>query len=191
MTQIEQDAAAVVAANRAGSAAATAPGAELAIPDRAEIAQLLGARVIPVREWIAALTEQERFEETDSEDAALGIVRQILLAESPGQVFSAMQAVSVKELLGDDPGARSSVFEIRGATPLASSFEEGVSCFAIIDATNLAEREHVTLSCGARAVQAAILAHMLNGWLPMRAVFTRRRKPTRRGFYPVNLESGV
>lgn len=191
MTQIEHEAAAAAAAREAANAAAPAPGAELAIPDRAEIAKLLGARVIPVREWIGALTEQERFEETDSEDAALGIVRQILLAESPGQVFSAMQALSVKELLGEDPGARSSVFEIRGATPLASSFEEGVSCFAIIDAINLAEREHVTLSCGARAVQAAILAHMINGWMPMRAVFTRRRKPTRRGFYPVNLESGV
>ena len=102
-----------------------------------------------------------------------------------------MQALSVKDLLGDDPGARTSVFEIRGATPLASSFEEGVSCFAIIDAWNLAEKTPVTLSCGARAVQAAILAHIIHGWLPMRAVFTRRRKPTRKGFYPVNLESGV
>lgn len=167
------------------------PGTALALPDRAEIDKLLGAHVIPVREWVAALVEQEAFEETDAEDAALSIVRAILTADSPEAVFGAMQCISVKDLLGDDPGARSSVYQINGARPLASTFEEGPSCFCVIDAINLAEREHVTLSCGARAVQAAILAHMIHGWLPMRAVFTRRRKPTRRGFYPVNLESGV
>lgn len=184
---IEGQAAAAVAAE--GHQAP--PGASLAVPTQDELVKLLGANVIPVREWVSALTEQEQFEESDAEDAALSIVRSILLASSPEEVFGAMNTLSVKDLLGPDPGARSQVYEIHGATPLRSTFEEGVSCFAVIRAYDLAERAPVTLSCGARAVQAAILAHMLHGWLPMRAVFTRRRKPTRNGYYPVNLESGI
>lgn len=170
---------------------AAAPGTGLAVMDRAEIDKLLGAHVIPVRDWVAALVEQEAFEESETEDASLSIVRAILTAASPEAAFAAMQCISVKDLLGDDPGARSNVFQINGARPLASTFEEGPSCFCVIDAIDLAERQAVTLSCGARAVQAFLVGAIINGWLPTRAVFTRRRKPTRRGFYPVNLEAGV
>lgn len=183
--------AAAAAAAGATAAPAAPPGTALALPTEAELVQLLGAAVIPVPEWIAALTKQAEFEETDEEDAALSIVRAILLASTPQEVFGAMNTQSVDELLGKDPGARTQVFEIYGATPLKSTYEEGPSCFAVIRAYDLAEQVPVTLSCGGVAVQSAILAHMLHGWLPMRAFFTRRRKPTRRGFYPINLESGV
>lgn len=187
---IEQRAAAAVG-GRGLFTPASPPGTQLATIDSAELTALLGTHVIPVREWVAALMEAEQFEETDEEDAQLDMVRAILLAESPEQVFASMTVLSVKDLLGDDPGARSNVFEIHGATPLKSTYTEGPSAFAIIRARDLAQGLDVTLSCGARSVQAAIIAHMVHGWLPFKAVFTRKRKPTRRGFYPVNLESGI
>lgn len=166
-------------------------GGELAVPTSAELATLLGAHIIPVRQWIAALVDAEQFEESDEEDASLSIVRAILLAETSEQVFGAMNVQSVKELLGDQPGAASNVFEIRGAIPLKSTFAEGPSAFSVIYARDLAETTDVTLSCGGRAVQAAIVAHLIHGWLPMKARFVRRRKPTRSGFYPINLEAGI
>lgn len=166
-------------------------GSQLATVTPQMLPALLGDQVIPMDRWLKALMETEAFEETDEEDASLSIVRAILLATSSEAVFASMNVQSVKELLGNDPGARSNVFEIRSATPMASTYEEGVSCFAVISAVDLAEQQEVTLSCGARAVQAAIAAHMIHGWVPFRAVFTRRRKPTRHGFYPINLESGI
>lgn len=168
-----------------------APGTALATITPAEVTELLGAHRLPVKAWLSALAEQEAFEETDAEDASLSILRAIMTAETPEAAFGAMQALSVKELLGDDPGARSNVFELRGATPLASTFEEGPSCFAVIDAFDLAQQIPVTLTCGARAVQAFCLAAQVRGWLPIRVVFTRRRKPTRKGYYPVNVEAGI
>jgi hypothetical protein len=167
------------------------PRTELAIPEPAELAQLLGARVLPVKKWIGALVEQERFEETDEEAAALSIVRAILLADTPESMFAAMNTQSVDDLLGKEPGARSNVFEIRSATPLASTFDEGPSVFAVISARDMAEGVDVTLSCGARAVQTAILAAQLRGWLPLKAAFERKRKPTRAGYYPINLVAGI
>ena len=184
---------ATIAATReaATGAMAAAPGTELEVINPAELPALLGVTTIPIRAWIGALVEAEQFEEADEEDAQLSMVRAILLAETPAQMFASMTVLSVKDLLGDDPGARSNVFEIYGATPLKSTFAEGASCFAIIRARDLAEGVDVTLSCGARSVQAAIVGHMIHGWLPAKAVFTRKRKPTRSGFYPVNLESGI
>lgn len=167
------------------------PGTDLALPTPGELAEILGSQQLPMRQWVSALVDAERFEETDEEDASLGMVRSILLATSSEEVFAAMNVVSVKDLLGTEPGAQSNVFEIRAAQPLKSTFEEGASAFAIITAFDLAEGQPVTLSTGARAVQSAIVAHMVHGWMPFKAKFTRKRKPTRSGYYPTNLERGI
>jgi hypothetical protein len=170
------------------------PGTDIAaleIPTLAEVAQIVGAQPLDVRGWIAALAAGEQFEETDTEDAAASIVRAILTAGSVEEMFGAMSVTSVKEMLGDEPGAASNVFEIYQGKPLASTFDEGPSCFAVFKARDLAEGTPCTLSCGARAIQAAFLAALINGWLPLRGRFVRRRKPTRRGFYPINLEQGI
>lgn len=163
----------------------------LAIPTEAELDQILGSRQIPVKQWIAALVAEEQFEETDQEDRALGMIRSILLAESSEAVFAAMNVVSVKDLIGPDPGAQSNVFEIHGAQPLKSSYDEGPSAFALIHAYDLAEQVPVTLSTGARSVQAAVIAHMIRGWMPFKARFTRKKRPTEAGYYPLNLERGI
>lgn len=185
------DAAAADTAAPRGDVFTPAPGRELAVLTPAEVTDLLGAHRLPVKAWLAALAEQEAFEETDAEDASLSILRAIMTAETPAAAFAAMQALSVKDLLGDEPGARTNVYELRGATPLASTFEDGPSCFAVIDAFDLAEQVPVTLTCGGRAVQAFCLAAEVRGWLPVKVVFTRRRKPTRKGYYPVNIEAGI
>lgn len=189
-SEIEQAAVgAVLEAN--GHGTGHAPGTELEMLRPGELATLLGTHVIPVREWVRALAEQEAFEESDEEDAALGIVRQILMAKTSQEAFAAMNTLSVKDLLGDKPGAATNVFEFYGASPLKSTFEEGVSCFCVIRALDLSENTLVTMSCGSRAVQAFLIAHMVQGWMPVKARFVRRLKPTRNGYYPVNLEAGI
>jgi hypothetical protein len=170
---------------------ATFPGQQLAIPTPAELEHLLGVRTIPVRSWLAALVDMERFEETNQEEAALSIVKAILTAETSEQVFATMDMLTAEDLIGKDPGARSDVLTITNGFPLASTFEEGASAFAVISAINKAEQREFSFSCGARAVQAAVVAHMIRGWMPFDCVLTRRRKPTRAGFYPLNLERGL
>lgn len=171
--------------------AQSAVAGELAVPTADQILALLGDTVLPVIPWAQALAEQSEFEETDEEDPSLAVVKSIMLADSSDEVFAAMNVLSVKELVGEEPGGRSNVFTIQGATPLKSTYEEGASCFAVIRAFDKAEGVPVTLSCGGRAVQAALLAHIVRGWLPVDVVFTRRRKATRRGFYPLNMERGI
>lgn len=169
----------------------TVPGAQLAIPTPAEVAEILGVRRIDMRAWIMALAEQEQFEETDTEEAGLSILRSIFTAQSSEQVFAAMDMKSAEDLIGKEPGAGSQVLEFTTAFPLSSTFEEGPSCFAVFSCADITTHEPVSFSCGARAVQGAMIMHMINGWTPFKARVVRRRKPTRAGFYPLNLERGI
>lgn len=180
-------------ATEAASAApaTTGPGTALAIPSRAEMAEILGTRATDFKGWVRALSDLADFVEEDKEDRGLSIVKAILTAETSEAVFAAMNLQSANDLCGTEPGGRSSVLEFTGATPLESKYEQGPSCFAIFYARDLAEGRDLSFSCGARAVQAAVIAHMVRGWMPFKASLVRRSKPTEAGFYPLNLESGV
>lgn len=181
-----EDARAVPAGPQAGY-----DGAELAVPSRDEMAAIIGANPIDYRAWVRALITDEAMEETDTEEASLTLVRAILAAETSEAALGVTSVISVKELLGETPGARSNVYEITDVRPMASTFDEGPGSFVVISARDLAEGVDVTLSCGARAVQAVLMKHKYEAWLPLKAMFTRRLKPTRAGFYPINLEAGV
>jgi hypothetical protein len=165
-------------------------GAALAIPDAAQIAMLLDAKALPVVQWAGALLQRTEYEEDAGSDPGLDIVAAILGAETSVEVLAATSMRTVNDFIGTEPGAHSPLLRIHGAKPLASTFEEGPSCFAVIDCEIVAGGERFKLTCGARAVQAAILAHVYRGWLPFECILTRRLKPTRKGFYPLNLEAG-
>jgi hypothetical protein len=165
-------------------------GGQLAVLDAGTIEQLLEGRSLPVVQWAAALMNAQQYEEDADTDPTLDIIAAILGAETSAEVLAATSMRTVEDLIGTDPGAHSPLLRIHGAKPLASTFEDGPSCFAVVDVEEVASGQRYKLTCGARAVQAAILAHTYRGWLPFECILTRRLKATRRGFYPLNLEAG-
>lgn len=191
MTETPIADAAQAATMPAGTALAPRTATALEIPTLAEVQQILGIRRVDMRQWMMALAEQEQFEETDTEDNALSLLRGIFAAQSSEQVFDAMNMQGAKDLIGEEPGASTAVLEFHSAFPLASTYDEGPSCFGVFSTTQLADGKPVSFSCGARAVQGAMIMHMISGWVPFKAKLVRRRKPTRKGFYPLNLESGI
>lgn len=162
----------------------------VAVNDPTTIEQLLEGRAIPLIQWGQALMNTAAYEDNAESDPTLDIVAAILGAETSAEALAATSMRTVEDLIGTEPGAHSPLLRIYGAKPLASSYEQGPSCFAVIDAEIPATGERFKLTCGGRAVQAAILAHSYRGWLPFEAVLVRRLKATRRGFYPLNLEAG-
>jgi hypothetical protein len=165
-------------------------GTALAVTDEAQIAQLLEGRALPIVAWAGALLDRAEYEDDAASNPTLDIVAAILGAETSAEVLAATSMRTVEDLIGTEPGAHSPLLRIHGAKPLASTFEDGPSCFSVIDVEAVASGERFKLTCGARAVQAAILAHVYRGWLPFECILTRRLKATRRGFYPLNLEAG-
>jgi hypothetical protein len=187
-TPLEQAAREAVAA--AAAPAAPGPGTSLAIMSDAELAELVGTRTVPIREWAASLVQDVEFADDDPDEMALGILAGILLAQSSEEALAVTNLQRAKELCGGIPGGHSPLLEITAAMPFKSTFEDGAPCYAMVSATVVSTGEKFKFTTGARAVQAVLIAHLVHGWMPFRCLITMRSTPTQRGYYPLNLEAG-
>lgn len=153
-------------------------------------ADLLQPYTIDLRQWVEALFAVTEFEEADPDTTSMAMLAQILGAQSSEEALSSLELSRAKEMCGDEPGGHSPLLIIHGARPMRSEYEEGANCYVIVDATIKHNGERARFTTGAKAVQAVILAHMANNWMPFEAILTIRREKTRRGFYPLGLEAG-
>lgn len=168
------------------------PGAQLATRlQPGEIERLLEPFTISPVEWIRILLNAQDMPESDPDEMALGMLAQIVLAESPAEVMRAMTLERARELCGGRPGGRSNVYEFRGARPMASTFEDGPACYCIVNAFDMAESHPVRFTTGAKSVQMIIAKMQYEGWMPFKAALEIRAEPTRRGFHPLNLAFGI
>jgi hypothetical protein len=154
------------------------------------IGNLLEPFTINLDEWARALFDAGEFAEADPDEMSLAMLAQILSAQSSDEALSSLEMDRAKKLAGDEPGGHSPLLQIRSARPMKSSFDEGARCYVIVDAIRKVDGASVRFTTGAKTVQAVILTHMANGWMPFDAVLTIRRTATRRGFYPLGLEAG-
>ena len=157
--------------------------------DAAELEQLLAPATMDYATWLRSIITDERLEDSDPEEAGVGILAAILLAETSAAALSALDLKRAKTLCGDTPGGISPMLEITGARGMVSSYEEGAPAYAIVQAIVLDTGERIQFTTGARAVQAVILKHIGEGWMPFRARLAIRRMPTKRGYYPLNLQA--
>ncbi len=164
------------------------PGTELATITPAQIEALIAPHAMRYVDVAAALLNNARYEEEPDAGGASSIVASILTATSSDAALKAAQMDNAESLIGTDPGTRSDRMIIRKGLALESAFDEGVPCFMVISAVWKATGEPFQFTSGARAVQATVLKHTFEGWLPFECVLTRRRKATRKGFFPLNLE---
>jgi hypothetical protein len=166
------------------------PGGQLATVDDNAIAALFDQPALDIVGWARALAQNAAYDDDGDASPELDMVIAILSASSSAEAMAVTNVRTAEDLIGTEPGGHSPLLQITGARPLKSTFKEGPPCFCIVDATIKATGEAIKLSTGGRTVQAVILAHVNRGWLPFEAILTRRLKPTRAGFYPLNLEAG-
>jgi hypothetical protein len=165
-------------------------GGTLAVTFSARIDQLLQPFTLNIDEWAEALFKAAEFPETDPDDATNAMLAAILMAETSEEVLASMELNRAKEMCGDEPGGHSPLLTIYGARPVKSEYEDGANCYIIVDARYKVDGKSARFTTGARAVQAAILAHVVRGWLPFDAMLEIRRERTRKGYYPLNLVAG-
>ena len=166
-------------------------GQALATLDGAAISELLAPYTVTLREWLTMLLSDQDFPEDKGDDMGIGVLAAILSAETSEEAMNALELRRAKgDLTDGTPGSRSPLLEIIGGRAVQSRFEEGAACYAIVDAIIVHSGERIRFSTGARAVQAVIVKHIAEGWVPFRGILTVRSHPTQRGFYPMNLEFG-
>jgi hypothetical protein len=174
------------------------PGPGAVVPHRAnmpliqdpQLRDLLRPKSVTYEEWLRAVVDPDAEFPDDDEHDAVSVLVAILGAETSAAALAATNLQRAQDLCGDGPGAHSARLDIRGAQTLKSTYEEGAACYVIVDSVNMATGEEVRWTTGARAIQACILKHMYEGWMPFPAIITRKRTPTKKGFYPLNLEAG-
>lgn len=70
-----------------------------------------------------------------------------------------------------------------------SDFADGTGLYAIMDVTLDGKREAV--ACGARTVCHQLLVMLKNEWLPARVQLWKSDKPTKSGYYPMELRAAA
>lgn len=173
-----------------GTALAPRPGGQVATFDRAALEQLLAPYTIGPLEWVRMLLTDAEFPEEATDEIGIGLLAAILSADSSEDALTALDLKRAKKLAGDEPGGHSPLLVITGARAVKSTFDEGASCYAIVDAVIKHSGEKIRFTTGARAVQAAIVKHVAEGWMPFEALLSIRAQPTAKGFHPLNLEAG-
>jgi hypothetical protein len=168
------------------------PGTALAtrITDQEIEAFLAPVTLTPV-DWIRVLMNVQDMPEYDPDEMALGMLAQILMADTPADVLGALDLDRAKDMCGGEPGGKSNILEIQGARALKSDYEEGAACYCIVTAFDTAAGNRIQFTTGAKAVQMVIAKMAYEGWLPFKGRLEIRREKTKRGFYPINLIAGI
>lgn len=118
----------------------------------------------------------DRYE--DPQLVAREIVSRILEAETPEQVFSQGAAVHASDILGRPFTARSLRFN-------RSTFKEGSTVYALIDAEFLDDGSRGVVSCGSRNVMAQLYRLQELKALPANVKIVEADTPTEQGFKPM------
>lgn len=171
-------------------ATATAAGGQVAARFSDRIEALLKPWQLNLDEWAEALFDVREFPDADPDEQSTALLASILLAQSSEEALAAMQLDRAKELCGGEPGGHSPLLVIHGARPIKSEYDEGPSCYVIVDYTRKADGKRGRFTTGAKAVQAVILAHVGRGWMPFECILEIRGQKTRRGYYPLNMVAG-
>lgn len=158
---------------------------------QAEIDAILAPHVVDMRTWLRGILTADDFPESDPDAMALGMLAQILMAETSEQALSMFSLDRARDMCGNEPGGRSPVLEITGARALKSTYAEGAACYSIIAATRLDTGAKLQFTTGSKAVQMLVWKHVHQGWIPFRAMLEIRREKTQRGFHPLNLVAGI
>lgn len=159
-------------------------------PFQASLEQLLAPHTLDLQAWGEALFKVRDFPEQDPDEQTHAMLAQILMSGSSEEALAAMDLDRAKQLCGDEPGGHSPVLTITDARPVASEYEEGPACYVIVSAIVKHSGKRIRFTTGSAAIQAVILAHIGNGWMPFDGVLSIRSQKTRRGYYPLNLSAG-
>lgn len=151
------------------------------MPDSTEIINRNNSTIVPVSEAVVLLAPLldaiPRIDEAGDE----AIVKRILLAETLDAVFAPLETEGFETLV-DTP------IRITAIRWGESDFDGGLGVYMIVEAVKPDGEKIVTTTGSATCMVQLAKAHAL-GQIPGIAVVPRKaKKPTKRGYFPFNLE---
>lgn len=130
----------------------------------------------------AAILDGQALPEVESsEDAARGIMEQILTAPDVDSVLATFESAPIADYLGIP-------IEVHGVRWRPSAFTEGAPIFAVIDAVELANGERLTLTTSGRSVMAGLFRLEQLQAFPIALQVVEAKKATAAGYKPLQLK---
>lgn len=155
------------------------------LPDVASVddlvAQLSGPEPDPM-EILRCIAGQADLPQLPPEDSVKLIMARILSSPDIESVFRQGRAVGAEEVEGVP-------LEIHGLRWTASSYNDGPSVFAVIDATRTDTDERVVVTCGSVNVMTQLWRAWTERAFPIRAKVVRSARPAASGNYPMWLDA--
>lgn len=134
-----------------------------------------------LRDVFKAIMGLGQMEERDPEDTARSIIARIMSATTEEDILKANRVVHAREILGTP-------IEIIAVKWQRSTFAEGATVYAVVEARQLDAEKSFMCTVGGRNVMAQLLNMQHRGFLPFRAVIQQAAKPTEAGYYPLWME---
>lgn len=158
-------------------------GSELArLPeDFTDLAAFFAQEEPTPREVMSWILEPDQMQESDPEEATRAILARILTSETAEDVLATSTAVHAQDLLGVP-------LEVQGIKWQRSDFQEGTSCYVVMQVTDLNDQTRKVVTCGGKNVMTQLLKLQMLGAFPARARIAKALKPTRNNYYPLWLE---
>lgn len=141
------------------------------------------ARIVNLEGWARAIVYGEKYTEVDPDFISRKLALEIITSGSVEEAFEQSGIKGVQSIVPNKPGGTTGPIEITDLYVTESDFEQGNSCFLILDTVSLETGEQQKMTTGATNIQATMIAVLNNGMWPIRCQFKRGDQKDRGGKY--------
>jgi hypothetical protein len=115
------------------------------------------------------------------DDAYVGIIRQMLGAQTPADLGAAFNLQGMLDYEGV-------LIRVLAIKRMPSDFDSGLGLYLVCEISDVKTGEHHTVSTGSTNVIVQLVTAFVKGWLPLTCVPRLAKKPTANGYTPMHLE---
>jgi hypothetical protein len=116
-----------------------------------------------------------------SENVYDDIIKQLVNADTVAELNDPWQAEGLKKYIDRE-------LVVRGIKKVASSFENGLDIFLVIDAYDPRDDHELVVTSGSVAIVAQLIKAYVSDWLPLRVVVRTPKRESVNGRVPLHLE---
>lgn len=115
------------------------------------------------------------------EDAYVGIIRQLLGAQSAADLAAPFSMSGLQEYLN-------TAITVWSIKRMPSDFDSGLGMYLVCEISAAGKDQRVSVSTGSTNIIVQLVKAHVAGWLPLHCIPREAKKPTAQGYTPMHLE---
>lgn len=115
------------------------------------------------------------------EDAYVGIIRQLLGAQSAADLQAPFSITGMQDYLDK-------AITVWAIKRMPSDFDSGLGLYLVCDISEAGKEQRKSVSTGSTNIIVQLVKAHVAGWLPLHCIPREAKKPTAQGYTPMHLE---